>query len=610
MPITVFGSINQDLVAYTNKIPLAGETIKGNSFQSHLGGKGFNESIAISKLKSLNDKFTVKLWACLGDEKNDSTISNEKFLNYLNKNNINTNLIKSVNETQTGTAIILVENNNNGENRILYIPGANNYLIPSLDELNDFFNPSNHIDLQSSIENPIIPSNLNAHSTKPLNNEELVKTTDINPHPPSNLHSHASSTSLLKKSNKQPESIDGLTYKNGNLIHNWSASGTNLASNFNLPSSNSSSSFIHSHSTKPLNDNNDNNFNRSRASSMRANEYKPVLSSIITNSIHDNSSYPSDLHSHSSSTKIDTLTYPSPKPSAVDLQNNAIALASKAPVPNSSTSLKKLSNANLTGQQRLTNISFSLGGTSAHSSTVSLTPCESYLHMISPSNNIKANQITDQHDLNYMVVLQNEIPQPTKIIHHLAKNFPNVSIFFNASPLPINKKDYNDDLLNALHESTYIVINEHELLSLVENFHADPKRNPLTFLKNISNYVPNNEFKLIVENNLKLVTKLRTILTKPNLIVTLGAYGIIYSIAGQFSYGYVPSEDIDNDDIVDTTGAGDTFLGGLVTSLYRQETLESAIKFGSRAAAITIQTKGAAESMPTYKQVEKRGWIL
>lgn len=62
---------------------------------------------------------------------------------------------------------------------------------------------------------------------------------------------------------------------------------------------------------------------------------------------------------------------------------------------------------------------------------------------------------------------------------------------------------------------------------------------------------------------------------------------------------------IQNVSVVDTTGAGDTFLGGLVTQLYQGETLSTAIKFSTLASSLTIQRKGAAESMPLYKDVQK-----
>ena len=49
-PIAVFGSINMDLVIYSDTKPEEGETIFGNSFETFQGGKGANQAVAISRL--------------------------------------------------------------------------------------------------------------------------------------------------------------------------------------------------------------------------------------------------------------------------------------------------------------------------------------------------------------------------------------------------------------------------------------------------------------------------------------------------------------------------------------------------------------------------------
>ncbi|MDY4281192.1 MAG: ribokinase [[Pasteurella] mairii] len=52
---------------------------------------------------------------------------------------------------------------------------------------------------------------------------------------------------------------------------------------------------------------------------------------------------------------------------------------------------------------------------------------------------------------------------------------------------------------------------------------------------------------------------------------------------------------------VDTTAAGDTFNGALVTALAEGKTLEDAIRFAHAAAAISVTRKGAQPSIP-YRQ--------
>ena len=55
---------------------------------------------------------------------------------------------------------------------------------------------------------------------------------------------------------------------------------------------------------------------------------------------------------------------------------------------------------------------------------------------------------------------------------------------------------------------------------------------------------------------------------------------------------------------VDTTGAGDTFLGALVTRLAENVSLEQAISFANTASGIEVMRKGAQNAMPTRKEVE------
>ncbi|CAI8505942.1 unnamed protein product [Pichia kudriavzevii] len=542
MPIIVCGSLNHDLVTHTSVFPQQGETVTGNSFQSHLGGKGLNEAVACAKLKSPSDKFSVKLFGALGDD----PVADE-FVRYLTNVGVKTDLISKIKGQVTGTATIIVEDNVNAENRIIVVSGANGKFTPSREELDAVFKMSNMQELQSSIENVDIPSHVHSHSTKPPFNEPIAKTLDVSPHPPSNIHSHGSMSSL-NRSNGSESGLNGLVLKNGQLIHEWSASGTNLAQQGQLQ--NQSGISLHSHATRPRNESVSSN------SSLGSHKFNDIQVSKITGSVNHN----------------DQISG---------------------------------SNLNLTAQARLANVSFSLGGSSAHPSNVSLSPSQTYLSNIrNPVPNSKP--VVD--DLKYYLVIQNEIPNPHTIIDYVSKNYTNVQIMYNPSPLPNAKDGYNSSFLDSLLHSTFVVMNEHELANIVANFHPNPASEPMTVLKNVSNYEPSSEFEL--DGFVKQLTKLKSFLTKPNVIVTLGEAGILYSIGGQFTYAYVPSEEVDEDDIVDTTGAGDTFLGAVTTCLYRGESLESAIKFAARASAETIKKSGAAEAMPRYGDVERRGWVL
>lgn len=47
--VFVLGSINYDVVVYTDKMPILGESIIGQGMIANLGGKGANHAIAAKK---------------------------------------------------------------------------------------------------------------------------------------------------------------------------------------------------------------------------------------------------------------------------------------------------------------------------------------------------------------------------------------------------------------------------------------------------------------------------------------------------------------------------------------------------------------------------------
>ncbi|EMG49707.1 RBK1 Ribokinase [Candida maltosa Xu316] len=120
--VTVIGSLNYDLVTFTKKVPEGGETYQADAFETHMGGKGLNEAIAVSRL-SPPDSIETKMIGNVGTDEFGHTLKQ-----YLIDNGVNVDQVATV-EGSSGVAVILVEEDS-GENRILITPGANGKLKP------------------------------------------------------------------------------------------------------------------------------------------------------------------------------------------------------------------------------------------------------------------------------------------------------------------------------------------------------------------------------------------------------------------------------------------------------------------------------------------------
>ncbi|WGV98758.1 ribokinase [Vibrio sp. YMD68] len=83
------------------------------------------------------------------------------------------------------------------------------------------------------------------------------------------------------------------------------------------------------------------------------------------------------------------------------------------------------------------------------------------------------------------------------------------------------------------------------------------------------------------------------------VMITLGVKGVWLSNNGRGEL--IPGFKVD---AIDTTAAGDTFNGALITGLLEDMQLESAIKFAHAAAAISVTRFGAQTSIPTREEVD------
>ena len=82
------------------------------------------------------------------------------------------------------------------------------------------------------------------------------------------------------------------------------------------------------------------------------------------------------------------------------------------------------------------------------------------------------------------------------------------------------------------------------------------------------------------------------------IVLTLGKQGVLYKDTEQTLE--VAAQVVD---VVDTTAAGDTFIGYFVQQLVVGESVKDALAMANRAAAITVQTLGASDSIPYITQL-------
>ena len=85
-----------------------------------------------------------------------------------------------------------------------------------------------------------------------------------------------------------------------------------------------------------------------------------------------------------------------------------------------------------------------------------------------------------------------------------------------------------------------------------------------------------------------------------NVIVTLGANGAL--IVNRDGAKHIPSFEVK---AVDTTAAGDAFIGGFATALLNGKSLEDAVQYACACGALATTKFGAQPSLPTKDEVDQ-----
>ncbi|MBR4868282.1 MAG: ribokinase, partial [Clostridia bacterium] len=156
--------------------------------------------------------------------------------------------------------------------------------------------------------------------------------------------------------------------------------------------------------------------------------------------------------------------------------------------------------------------------------------------------------------------LQNEINKMSQLITKAHQK--GLQIVLNPSP-------FAECLNLPLNLVNYFIVNEHEAAQLADQ----------------------TEQEAIINTLLERYPKAK-------FVMTLGGDGSLYFDAStRHVQGTYPAN------VVDTTGAGDTFTGFFFAAIAKGESVEKAMDLAAKAASITISHQGAAPSIPTLNTV-------
>lgn len=104
-------------------------------------------------------------------------------------------------------------------------------------------------------------------------------------------------------------------------------------------------------------------------------------------------------------------------------------------------------------------------------------------------------------------------------------------------------------------------------------------------------------FSIVDENSIIKAFKEIEKLGVNSTIITLGSQGSIL-----YKEGMIHRFNAYQTEVIDTTCAGDSYIGALLSMLAKNISIEEACDFASKVASLTVAKKGAQDSIPTMKE--------
>lgn len=164
--VVVVGSLNMDLVTRAPRLPKGGETLIGESFCTIPGGKGANQAVAAARLGA-----KVSMVGCVGSDAYGQQLRGALLAEGIDCQSV------SVVAGSSGVALIVVDDNS--QNAIVIVAGANGVLTPDvLDRFDEVLRGADVIICQLEVPDATV-----GHALK--RGRELGKTVILNPAPAS-----------------------------------------------------------------------------------------------------------------------------------------------------------------------------------------------------------------------------------------------------------------------------------------------------------------------------------------------------------------------------------------------------------------------------------------
>jgi ribokinase len=191
--------------------------------------------------------------------------------------------------------------------------------------------------------------------------------------------------------------------------------------------------------------------------------------------------------------------------------------------------------------------------------------------VLSPGANVRLNVSDINADTfagSSLLLLQFEIPIETVVYSAKQAKEKGLTVLLNPAPA----RSLSDDLIRVV---DYIVPNETELGLLTGK--------------------PIGDFDSVEAAG-------RTLLSRgaKNIIVTLGEKGAL--ILNKEGIKLIPAFNVK---VLDTTAAGDAFIGGMSVGLMNGKSLGDAVQYGCACGALAVTKFGAQPSLPTLEEVNK-----